>query len=151
MVKKGKFIFVIGAVISVMILGYMSVSYADKKPTVVVVLKVADSEYWKIMKTGIEKGFEDFGINGKIMEPSDATPKKQMELLSKIYKEKPDVIITAPYSSSVGPTLETLTDIPILLIDTDLTIKNKTAYIGTDNDDLGKKAGAFFSLPAAAR
>jgi ribose transport system substrate-binding protein len=144
-VKKGKFILVIGAVISVMILGYMSVSYADKKPTVVVVLKVADSEYWKIMKAGIEKGFKDFGINGKVMEPSDATPKKQMELLSMAYKEKPDVIITAPYSSSVGPTLETLTDIPILLVDTDLTIKNKTAYIGTDNNDLGQKAGAFLA------
>jgi ribose transport system substrate-binding protein len=144
-VKKGKFILVIGAFISVMILGYLSVSFADKKPTVVVVLKVADSEYWKIMKAGIEKGFKDFGINGKVMEPSDATPKKQMELLSKAYKEKPDVIITAPYSSSVGPTLETLTDIPILLIDTDLTIKNKTAYIGTDNDDLGQKAGAFLA------
>jgi ribose transport system substrate-binding protein len=144
-VKKGKFILVIAAVISVMVLGFMSVSFAEKKPTVVVVLKVADSEYWKIMKAGIEKGFKDFGINGKVMEPSDATPKKQMELLSKAYKEKPDVIITAPYSSSVGPTLETFTDIPILLIDTDLTIKNKTAYIGTDNNDLGKKAGAFLA------
>jgi ribose transport system substrate-binding protein len=68
-----------------------------------------------------------------------------MELLSKAYKEKPDMIITAPYSSSVGPTLETFTDIPILLIDTDLSIKNKKAYVGTDNNDLGKKAGAFLA------
>lgn len=145
MLKKGKFILVMGAVISVIVLGFISVSFADKKPTVVVVLKAGDSEYWKIMKAGIQKGFKDFGINGKVMVPSEATPQEQVELLSKTYKEKPDIIITAPYSSSVGPTVETFTDIPILLIDTDLTIKNKTAYIGTDNNDLGKKAGAFLA------
>lgn len=134
-----------GAVISIIVLGFISVSFADKKPTVVVVLKASDSEYWKIMKAGIEKGFKDFRINGKVILPSEATPQEQVELLSKTYKEKPDMIITAPYSASVGPTLETFTDIPILLIDTDLTIKNKTAYIGTDNNDLGKKAGAFLA------
>jgi ribose transport system substrate-binding protein len=144
-VKKWKTILVMGAVISVIVLGFLSVTLANKKPTVVVVLKAMDSEYWKIMKAGIEKGFKDFGINGKVLVPSDATPNAQVELLSEIYKEKPDIIITAPYSSSVGPTLETFTDVPILLIDTDLTIKNKTAYIGTDNDDLGQKAGAFLA------
>jgi ribose transport system substrate-binding protein len=143
--KKEKIILVMGAVISVIVLGFISVSFADKKPTVVVVLKAADSEYWKIMKAGIEKGFKDFGIDGKVLEPSEATPKEQVKLLKQMYKEKPDIIITAPYSSSVGPTLETFTGIPILLIDTDITIKNKTAYIGTNNTDLGKKAGAFLA------
>jgi ribose transport system substrate-binding protein len=143
--KKGKLIWVIGAVISVMVLSFISVTFADKKPTVVVVLKEEDSQYWRIMKAGVEKGFKDFDIDGKVIVPSATTPQKQVELLMKTYKEKPDLIITAPYSSSVGPTLETFTDIPILLVDTDLTIKNKIAYIGTDNDDLGKKAGAFLA------
>lgn len=138
-------ILVMCAVMAVMVLGFISITLADKKPTVVVVLKASDSQYWKIMKAGIEKGFKDFGIDGKVMIPSEATPQEQVELLNKTYKEKPDIIITAPYSSSVGPTLETLTDIPILLIDTDLAIKNKTAYIGTDNYDLGEKAGAFLA------
>ncbi|MFJ5760177.1 sugar ABC transporter substrate-binding protein [Neobacillus sp. NPDC093182] len=145
MLKKGKMFPIIGAVISMIVLGFISVTFADKKPTVVVVLKAADSKYWNIMKAGMEKGFKDFGIDGKVIVPSEAIPQKQVELLTKTYKEKPDVIITAPYSSSVGPTLETFTDIPILLVDTDLAIKNKTAYIGTDNNDLGKKAGAFLA------
>jgi ribose transport system substrate-binding protein len=134
-----------GAFISIIVLGFISISFADKKPTVVVVLKEGNTEYWRIMKAGIEKGFKDFDIDGKVMVPSEPTPKAQVELLKKTYKEQPDIIITAPYSSSVGPTLETFTDIPILLVDTDLTIKNKTAYIGTDNNDLGKKAGAFLA------
>lgn len=145
MLKKGKMIPIIGAVISVIVLSFISVSFANKKPTVVVVLKAADSQYWNIMKAGMEKGFKDFGIDGKVIVPSEAITQKQAELLTKTYKEKPDVIITAPYSSSVGPTLETFTNIPILLVDTDLAIKNKTAYIGTDNNDLGKKAGAFLA------
>jgi ribose transport system substrate-binding protein len=143
--KKGKSILVMGAVISVIVMGFISVTLADKKPTVVVVLKEGNTEYWRIMKAGIEKGFKDFDIDGKVMVPSDATAQEQADLLMKAYKEKPDVIITAPISSSVSPTLKTFTNVPILLIDTNLHINNKTAYIGTDNLDLGKKAGAFLA------
>jgi len=134
-----------GAVISVIVLGFISVTLADKKPTVVVVLKKGNTEYWRIMKAGIEKGFKDFDIDGKVMVPSDATAQEQADLLMKAYKEKPDVIITAPISLSVSPTLKTFTNVPVLLVDTDLPLKNKTAYIGTDNLDLGKKAGAFLA------
>jgi ribose transport system substrate-binding protein len=144
--KKGKFSWVIGSVIIVVVLGWISVTFADKNPTVVVVLKEGDSQYWKIMKAGMEKGFKDFGINGKVIVPNESTTEEeQAELLRKTYKEKPDVIITAPIGSSVSPTLETFTDVPILLVDTDLPIKNKTAYIGTNNLELGKKAGAFLA------
>jgi len=134
-----------GAVISVIVMGFISVTLADKKPTVVVVLKKGNTEYWRIMKAGIEKGFKDFDIDGKVMVPSDATAQEQADLLMKAYKEKPDVIITAPISLSVSPTLKTFTNVPVLLVDTDLPLKNKTAYIGTDNLDLGKKAGAFLA------
>jgi ribose transport system substrate-binding protein len=143
--KKGKSILVMGAVISVIVMGFISVTLADKKPTVVVVLKKGNTEYWRIMKAGIEKGFKDFDIDGKVMVPSDATAQEQADLLMKAYKEKPDVIITAPISLSVSPTLKTFTNVPVLLVDTDLPLKNKTAYIGTDNLDLGKKAGAFLA------
>lgn len=134
-----------GAVISVMVLSFITVSFADKKPTVVVVLKEGNTEYWRIMKAGIEKGFKDFDIDGKVMVPSESKAQVQAELIMRAYKEKPDVIIAAPNGSSVSPTLESVTDVPILLVDTDLPIKNKTAYIGTDNLDLGKKAGAFLA------
>ncbi|WHY03247.1 sugar ABC transporter substrate-binding protein [Neobacillus sp. DY30] len=145
MLKKGKVIFGIGAVISVILLGFISVTLADKKPTVIVVLKASDSQYWKIMQAGMEKGFKDFGIDGKVLVPSEVSPQEQAVLLKKTYKEKPDLIITAPYSSSVSPVLKTFTDIPILFVDTNLPLDNKTAYIGTDNLDLGKKAGAFLA------
>ncbi|MEH7130546.1 substrate-binding domain-containing protein [Neobacillus drentensis] len=143
--KKKKISLVIGIVISVVVLGFISVTIAVKKPTVVVVIKKDDSQYWEIMKAGMEKGFKDFDIDGKVIVPNDSTTKKQAELLIKAYKEKPDVIIAAPINSSVSPTLETFTNVPILLVDTDLPIKNKTAYIGTNNLDLGKKAGAFLA------
>jgi ribose transport system substrate-binding protein len=143
--KKGKMMVVMAAIITVFVLGFISLTYADKKPTVVVVLKEGNSEYWRIMKAGIEKGFKDFDIDGKVLVPSQATDQEQADLLKMIYQEKPDVIVTAPISSSVSPALETFTDVPVLLVDTDIPLKNKTAYIGTDNLDLGKKAGAFLA------
>ena len=145
MLKKVKVILVVSAVISVMVLGFISVTLADKKPTVVVVLKEGDSQYWRIMRAGMEKGFKDFDIDGKVMVPSESTTQGQADLLMKTYKEKPDVIITAPIGSSVSPTLESFTDVPILLVNNDIPMKNKTAYIGTNNLELGKKAGAFLA------
>ena len=75
----------------------------------VIVLKEENSQYWRIMKAGMEKGFKDFDIDGKVIVPSESTTQEQADLLIKTYKEKPDVIITAPISSSVSPTLETFT------------------------------------------
>ncbi len=132
-------------VISIFVLGYFTESFAQKKPKVVVVLKESDSPYWRVMKSGVEKAFEDFGIDGKVIVPRNETVEEQAKLLEKTYNEKPDVMIVSPISSSVRPTLEKFTDIPVLLVDTDIPLKNKTAYIGTNNLDLGKKAGAFLA------
>nr|WP_263327301.1 sugar ABC transporter substrate-binding protein [Neobacillus sp. Marseille-Q6967] len=145
MLTKGKIIFIIGVVISIFVLGYFTESFAQKKPKVVVVLKESDSPYWRVMKSGVEKAFEDFGIDGKVIVPRNETVEEQAKLLEKTYNEKPDVMIVSPISSSVRPTLEKFTDIPVLLVDTDIPLKNKTAYIGTNNLDLGKKAGAFLA------
>ncbi|GAA3319449.1 hypothetical protein GCM10020331_026400 [Ectobacillus funiculus] len=60
-------------------------------------------------------------------------------------KENPDALIVTPSNPSLTiPVLEEFKqkNIPVLLADTDFKWTDKTAYIGTDNLELGKKAGA---------
>lgn len=148
MLKRGKLVFLIAAVISVIIIGFISKSFAHEKPKVVVVLKTLDSQYWRIIKGGAEKAFSDFGIEGKVIAPLKESAKEQSNLLAKAFQENPDVLIVAPTDSTVIPILEKFTEsqkTPVLLVDHDFPMKNKTSYIGTDNVDLGKKAGSLLA------
>lgn len=148
MIKNGKLVLLVGAVISVIIISFISKSFADERPKVVVVLKNLDTQYWEIMKAGAEKAFSDFGIDGKVIAPVKESAKEQSRLLEKTYQENPDVIIVSPTNSTVIPILDKITEtkkIPVLLVDNDFPWKNKTSYIGTDNVELGKKAGSLLA------
>lgn len=115
----------------------------NDKPKVVVVLKELDSQYWKIVKGGVEKGFRDFNIDGKVIATDDGLAEEQNDILEDVLKEKLDVLIVSPISSSNIPILGRFDEnnIPVLLVDTDDPWENKTSYIGTDNFELGRKAG----------
>ncbi len=117
----------------------------DEKPTVVVVLKDLDSEYWRIVEAGLRKGFEDFDIEGEIIAPTNLSFLEQVDMLERVLIEKPDILIISPmYPNYSIPTLERFIEreIPVFLLDTDHQWENKTTYIGTDNDALGRRAGA---------
>ena len=109
----------------------------------VMVLSDSSIEYWDIVKAGTENGFNDFGIDGEIVSTKNGTVEEQIELLDDVLKEKPDVLIVAPIHSDIYPKLEEFhtADIPVLFIQTDEKWDKKTAYIGTNNIELGAKEG----------
>ncbi len=119
----------------------------DDKPKVVVVLKELNTQYWNILKAGAEKGFRDFGIDGKVIATRGGFAEEQNRILETVLKEKPDVLIVSPLLSSNIPILQEFDEhnIPVLLVDTDAPWENKTAYIGTDNFELGRKAGGLLA------
>jgi ribose transport system substrate-binding protein len=128
----------------VILIVFISKQFGEEKPKVVVVVKNLDLNYWGIVKAGAEKGFEDFGIDGKVIAPRTGTVEEQRDILENVLKEPPDVLVVAPvYSPDLISELEKFVenDIPVLLMGTDDPWKNKTSYIGTDNLELGKKAG----------
>lgn len=119
-------------------------SFSDEKAKVVVVLKDLNSQYFKIVKAGAENGFRDFGIDGSVIAPISGTVEEQAELLEKVLKEHPDVLIISPtYPTPIIPILDRFVEqnIPVILLDTDDPWENKTTYIGSDNFELGRKAG----------
>jgi ribose transport system substrate-binding protein len=146
MVKRVYFLVFI---FSVLLIGFILTSSLNEKPKVVVVLKeLNNNQYWDIVKAGAEKGFRDFGMNGKVIAPSNEYKlDEQNQLLKTILDENPDVLIVSPIDTSIVSALNQFhkDNIPVLLIDTDLSWEQKTAYIGTDNLDLGRKGGALLA------
>lgn len=132
-----------------MLIVFITKTLENEKPKVVVVLKDLDTQYWEFVKAGAEKGFRDFGINGKVIALGYKSEKDVQEnLLKKILFEKPDVLVVSPVESPKHMSiLEEFVDnkIPVLLLDTNIPLENKTSYIGSDNYELGRKAGALLA------
>lgn len=145
--KKKWWILIVFAVLFCSIFGFFFKVFASEKPTVAVVLKGSKSEYWAIMVSGIEKGFENFGLKGKIYAP-DQNNEDQLTILKKILRENPDALIFSPQNPSASiPVLKKFKKkhIPVLLVDTGVNWAGQTSFIGTDNASLGGKAGELLS------
>jgi ribose transport system substrate-binding protein len=146
--KKSKLLLLIVFVFSAIIIGFITKSFADEKPKVVVVLKDLNSQYWEIVNAGVNKGFQDFGMDGKVLAPRVGTVEEQNEILEQVLKEKPDVLVISPIiPSETIPILEKFVkvNIPVLLLDTDDPWAQKTTYVGTNNFELGEKAGSLLA------
>ncbi|MCQ6276905.1 substrate-binding domain-containing protein [Bacillus sp. V3B] len=144
MLKKRKWLLLITFMISVILIVTVFKQFEEEKPKVVIVLKNFDFHYWDFVKAGAEKGFKDFGVDGRVIAPKGGTREEQKNMVKDILKEKPDVLIISPiYAPTLIPELETFVenDIPVLLIHSDDSWENKTAYIGTNNLELGRRAG----------
>ncbi|WP_428911873.1 sugar ABC transporter substrate-binding protein [Niallia sp. Krafla_26] len=144
MSRKKKQLFITVLTLGIVILGtFIYKQFIVDKPKVFVVLWDSKLEYWDIVKAGAEKGFKDFGMDGKIVVAKNGTAQEQIKILDDVLKEKPDVLVIAPVHSEIFPKLEEFytVDIPVLFIQTNEKWEKKTAYIGTDNIELGAKEG----------
>lgn len=145
--KKKWLILIVGLVFLVCIVGLVFKVYAQDQPTIDVVLKNSNSQYWDIMSAGIVKGFHDFHAEGKIYtEGKDDS--NQIKVLKTILAKKPDAIIVSLTNPSAAlPILKEFHQqhIPVLLVDTPADWPDQTSYIGTDNPALGKMGGELLS------
>lgn len=143
--KRWRNILFICAVLCVAFIGYIVTFSKKDKPEIVVVLKESDIQYWKIVKAGAEKAFKDFGVEGKVIAPETTYPaENQIRMLENVLMEKPKALIVAPTQPSITiPVLKEYKKnaIPVLLVDTEANWDDQTAFIGTDNLTLGRKAG----------
>ncbi len=141
--KKKWILSVAGLVFIAAISSYFLIVKANEKPTVDIILKNSDSQYWKIMKAGMVKSANSVSADVKIYTP-EKEDENQVGLLKTVLKQKPGAVIVALSNPAAAvPTLEEYkkAKIPVLLVDTEADWSGQTSFIGTDNFTLGNKAG----------
>lgn len=142
--KKKWVILLTCAVILFVLLGLTAKSVdRDVRPKVVVVLEGLDTEYWKIIESGANKAFRDLHIDGSVLA-ADSIYQTKAKLLKAVLNQKPDALIVTPMQiEAIVPVLNEYKkkNIPVLFVDTEADWQGQTAYIGTDNRTLGRKAG----------
>lgn len=142
-IKMKRYILAFLAVL-VIILGFYFYRFLlGEKPEVVFVLRDLDLENYETIKKGAEKGFEDFGVQGRVMFTQEGTVEEQKEMLERALKSEPDALVISPLSTAVIPQLDEFInkDIPVLFVNLDLPWSSKTTYIGTNHLNLGKRSG----------
>lgn len=146
MLKKSWIFLLIGAVFLFTLIGFVAKSLAqDDKPKIVVVVKTLNTEYWKILESGANKAFQDFNVDGQVIATNyESQITEQVQMLERVFKQKPDALIIAltQPSSAISVLKEyKRSNIPVLFVDTEADWAGQTAYIGTDNYELGKTSG----------
>lgn len=148
MTKRSRLVLVIFSLVFTIFILSIYKLYAGEKPKVVFVLRTLNNEYGQIIQAGVEKGCKDFGIEGKVIAPANGLGAEQLKLLDQVLQDDPDALVISPaLVPEIIPKLEDFVtkNIPVILIDNDLSWDHKTAYIGTDNIELGKTAGIFMA------
>jgi len=145
--KKKWFIILICLVFLGGLLSYIIKEKNEKKPKIAVVLKGTETDYWRILIAGLEKAFDNHGVEAEFLA-TDNTNMSQTKILQQVLKEKPDALIFSPENTKLAiPILKEYKkqNIPVLLVDTDLNWSDKASFIGTNNKLLGQKAGELLS------
>ncbi|MDR9797315.1 MAG: sugar ABC transporter substrate-binding protein [Bacillaceae bacterium] len=113
--------------------------------TISVVLKTLSSPYWKYVEAGAKAAGKELGVEVNVVGPaSESQVIEQVNMIEDQINQSPGALVVSPTQpSTVVPSLEQATQqgIPVLLIDTDAELKDKTTFIGTENFTAGQEAG----------
>ncbi|WP_047150986.1 sugar ABC transporter substrate-binding protein [Aneurinibacillus tyrosinisolvens] len=126
-----------------------SKSASNEKIKVGVVLKAANSEYWKLVQSGAQDAGKKYGAVVNVLGPAAETDvEKQVSMIE-------DQIITKVNAIAVAPSQPTAvltsfekakqSNIPVVLIDSDADFPDKVTYVGTGNLAAGKQGGEFLA------
>jgi len=150
-----KFIFVVVIVIVVLFLFGEQFGYpisgrkkVGQNTRIVVIYKSINTgyEFWDVVKDGIAVAANEFGVQVKVVGPSNKSEEdveEQIQVLEKTIVEKPDaiVIVAADYYKLVEPVERAKEEgIKIITMDSGLNSDVSECFIATDNIEAGRKA-----------
>ena len=124
----------------------MAVPALAEGETIAVVLKTLSSEYWNYVKAGCDAAAEDYGITVTVIGPgaeSDITG--QVSMIEEQLAQDIAAIVVAPNDSDAAAAALANATIPVVFVDTDAELENKTSYVGTSNEDAAAIGGAYIA------
>ncbi|MET3850511.1 substrate-binding domain-containing protein [Paenibacillus sp. OAE614] len=115
--------------------------------SVMVILKEHNirSEFWQTVSAGAEAAAKEAGASISITGPLQETDaESQLQLLKGVLKQKPQAVVVAPINDDrIMDELKNIQDedIPLVIIDTPLSLKSPPAFVSNDHVTAGVQAG----------
>ncbi|HAS37973.1 MAG TPA: LacI family transcriptional regulator [Ruminococcaceae bacterium] len=111
---------------------------------VAIITKGSDSDFWDDMKSGALAAANEFNINVTVEGPeSEEDCDTQNEMIENAVSRNVDVIILSAIDyEKNAPSVQNAIDngIKVITVDSDVNVKGKELFIGTDNISAGEKA-----------
>lgn len=100
--------------------------------------------FWNIAKKGVEKAEQDLGIKAEVLRPLKGELAEQQRYLEDVMVRDFDGMAVSPVNpDSMTPLLDRVAaKMPVITHDSDAPKSKRIAYVGTNNTEAGKAAGA---------
>ncbi|CAM3291564.1 substrate-binding domain-containing protein [Brevibacillus invocatus] len=117
----------------------------DKKKTVALIAGMKHGDYWRTVKLGAQMAAREFDLNLNFYAPDyENDPQSQIELVEQAARDGYDALVVAPSDEQVMQKAleqDNKQSMPILTLDEEGEYPMIRSYVGTDNYEMGKKAG----------
>jgi ribose transport system substrate-binding protein len=122
-----------------------TLSAPDKPLVIDVIVKKYDADYWKVVQMGATAAAKEFGVKVNFQGPEvEQDIDGQIRMVEDAIESKADAIVLAAsdYTKLVPVTEKAVeAKIPVIVIDSDVQTGKTKCFIGTDNEDAGRKLG----------
>jgi len=100
--------------------------------------------FWNIAKKGVEKAEQDLGIKAEVMRPLKGELAEQQSLLEDAMVRDFNGLAVSPVNpDSMTPLLDRVAaKMPVICHDSDAPKSKRISYVGTNNTEAGRAAGA---------
>lgn len=120
-------------------------SVQEAKPHISVIVKKKDADFWAVVKMGAEAAGKEFGVDVEFVGPGDEKDVEgQIRMVETAIEKHSDAIVLAAsdYNKLVDVAEKAVdSNIPVIVIDSDLNSDRMVSFIGTDNVDAGRLLG----------
>ena len=112
---------------------------------VAVITKGSDSDFWSDLKSGAVTAATEYNLELTVEGPDNESDcEAQNKLIRNAISRKVDVIVLSAIDyNNTAPAVQEAVDsgIKVIMIDSNVNVKNTQSFIGTNNIQAGKKAG----------
>src|SRR5262245_33830092 len=100
--------------------------------------------FWNIAKKGVEKAEKDLGIKAEVLRPLKGELAEQQRIIEDVMVMGFQGMAVSPVNpDSMTPLLNRVAEkMPVICHDSDAPKSNRKVYVGTNNTEAGKAAGA---------
>ncbi|MFC4778251.1 substrate-binding domain-containing protein [Paenibacillus sp. GCM10023252] len=121
-------------------------SATEPKRKIALILRSDQADFWRVARRGAEEAAKEFGVELTISGPPDEeNVDEQVKALKRSADEGAEAyVLAANDDRALSEAVDDIVpeDRPVIAIDTELHSSKVRAYIGIDNYEAGRKAGA---------
>lgn len=129
----------------VCLIGCTSTAKTSVHGKVAVITKGSDSDFWSDLKNGAVSAGTEYNLDVTVEGPDNESDcKAQNKMIKNAIARNVDVIVLSAIDyEKTAPVVQDAVDsgIKVIMIDSNVAVKNTQAFIGTNNIQAGKKAG----------